>query len=527
MLVLAASAAQAVTGTSPTPPTLATSPRLDQIVTGLQPLMSWANSEGGTGARTYTVEIDSTPKFNSHARRHYDGIKEDVHISSFQTPQPLEDAHQYYWRVRATDSAGNQSDWGTEIGGITARFQVRTDWNQQYFGDRVPAVAITASSGEGAAAIQAYAEDGLGGWQGAPHQSHYWVQFDLGSAVPVARIWMLFKEPGWKPRQHDFFTFVTHATDLSGRPSSYEWQYSDDARKWRTVPGTRVQDADGYRNYALLEKAPVAARYFRIVISKWQGEAPHVSEVTFYRTGPAPALQIPDKDYVLVIGNERSDADNRNTPFRDVILGQKGHIRGDWDLDVVEVSAHQISLAAIEALPRKPVAIFLTGFGRWQEMLPEFEFNGEYEIIRHSQVPMFGTCGGLQLMVQQQDFTFARDTGRFYGSGFSLAPAAALKQVLDQDTPPIGIVKPDPVFAGLVTPFYGPESHGWKVAVVPDDFEVLAKSVDSNGLVVIEAIRSKDRLMYGTQFHPEVSQAQSASKLVLVNFIQMALARKH
>jgi GMP synthase-like glutamine amidotransferase len=522
----ASTGSQASRSTELTAPVLATAPRLDQVVTGLTPLMSWANSEGGSGTRTYTLEIDTTPKFNSRNLRQYSGIKEDVHITSFHLPEPLEDDRQYFWRVRASDAEGNRSGWGAEIGGITARFHVRSDWDEKFFGVRVPVAAITASSGTNAAAIQSYQEDGLDGWTGAPGESSHWVQFDLGEAQPVSRIWMLFKEPGWKPRNQTRFAFVTRPTDLSGRLASYEWQSSNDGRTWRTVPGTRVRNADGYRNYAILDDKPVTARYFRLAISRWHGEAPRVNEVTFYRAGPAPAIQAPEKDYVIVVGNFRSDQSNRNSAFRDAVLGLNGHVRGNWDLEVLEIPAYNISLAALEALKKKPVAIFLTGFSRWQEMQPEFEYNGLYEIIRSTQVPLYGACGGLQLMAQQSDYTYARDTGRFYGTGLGLPPAEALKRTVDEDVPAINIVKHDPVFAGLVTPFYGPESHGWKVAVVPEGFEVLATSVDSKGLTVVELMRAKDRMIYGTQFHAENAQAHSAAKLLLVNFIHMALARQ-
>jgi len=40
----------------------------------------------------------------------------------------------------------------------------------------------------------------------------------------------------------------------------------------------------------------------------------------------------------------------------------------------------------VNHLEPKPVAIILSGFDRWYENLPMFEFNGEYELIRESNI---------------------------------------------------------------------------------------------------------------------------------------------
>ena len=42
------------------------------------------------------------------------------------------------------------------------------------------------------------------------------------------------------------------------------------------------------------------------------------------------------------------------------------------------------------------------------------------------------------------------------------------------------------------------ESHSWKIAEIPEDFIILAKSKDS-----IEIIKHKEKEIYGFQFHPE------------------------
>ncbi len=65
----------------------------------------------------------------------------------------------------------------------------------------------------------------------------------------------------------------------------------------------------------------------------------------------------------------------------------------------------------IRKIEPKPIAIILSGFGRWYEDLPMFEFNGEYEIIRECQIPILGICGGHQLIVMSTGYSYARDMG--------------------------------------------------------------------------------------------------------------------
>jgi len=72
-------------------------------------------------------------------------------------------------------------------------------------------------------------------------------------------------------------------------------------------------------------------------------------------------------------------------------------------------------------------------------------------------------------------------------------------------------------------PFYIPKLHSWNIRVVPDGFEVMAISTDAKGHVVNEIIKHKERLIVGTQGHPEISTPWSNGKLLLMNFLRMAM----
>ncbi|GAB6144966.1 hypothetical protein JCM12294_24040 [Desulfocicer niacini] len=190
-----------------------------------------------------------------------------------------------------------------------------------------------------------------------------------------------------------------------------------------------------------------------------------------------------------------------------------------WSLGVVQINHAQVNNEVLENFENKPVAIFLTGQSRWWEMMPMFEFNGEMEVIRKTDIPLFGVCGGHQMIAAQQERTFVQSTGRYHG-----AYEKDVKHLMEGDIVPIKIIAPDNLFAGMNDPFYIPKLHSWNICVIPDGFELIATSTDSNGHVVNEIIKHKKRLIIGSQGHPEISTPWSSGKLLLINFLRLAMA---
>lgn len=507
------------------PPTMDCAPRLDDVATHLRPLLGWTNSaEWVKGPknkwpRTYTVQLDTTPDFNSGDLIEYSAIEETVYTTRVRVGKELKDNTQYFWRVKCVDEIGNESPWSAESGGLTARFYVNTRWNDSLEYQRVACVAITASSGSGVENIQDYDESGLSRWEGEPGQTRHWIEFDLGEAVPVSRIWLLTGAAGWAS------TGSTEAwgladVNIDGRLSDYSWQYSKDGTDWMDVPGTQAIGSDAFKAVFQLDDSPIFARFFRLNITGWIGDMPTVHEVTFYERCNPPLPEVPSKPYVMVVYNDQKIGDYFYRDFRDAILGLNGHVAPPYDLEVVEVHHAQINPWVLEQLHTKPIAIFLTGQGRWWEMMPMFEFNGEMEIIRKTNIPVLGACGAHQLMAAQEGRTFPQNTGRYHG-------AYDVTDLVDGDIAPIGILKGDPLFAGMNNPFYGPEFHSWNVYVIPEGFELLATSTDSKGHVINEIIMAKDenRLVVGTQFHPETATPWSLSKTFLMNFLKIAVEK--
>ncbi|GBC74745.1 GMP synthase [glutamine-hydrolyzing] [archaeon HR06] len=110
--------------------------------------------------------------------------------------------------------------------------------------------------------------------------------------------------------------------------------------------------------------------------------------------------------------------------------------------------------------------------------------------------PILGICYGLQLIAHLFGGKVVRGEKREYGK--------ALLYIDDNSD----------LFQGLDKKIDCWMSHGDKVEEIPKNFEVIAHTDNSP----FAAIRSKDRLIYGVQFHPEVAHTPKGLD-ILRNFV--------
>jgi GMP synthase-like glutamine amidotransferase len=164
----------------------------------------------------------------------------------------------------------------------------------------------------------------------------------------------------------------------------------------------------------------------------------------------------------------------------------------------------------LNSLKKKPVAVILSGNNADYSNLPMFEYNGEYEIIRRSDIPILGICCGHQQLAMAYGYTYARSMG--WEDISSMESAKTRTQIKK--------VKDDPIFSEMKDPFTAVEIHGWAVAIIPDGFELIGEST------YVQAIRSKSRMVYGEQFHAEIKAPYNEGTPYLINFLKMALKRK-
>jgi GMP synthase-like glutamine amidotransferase len=353
---------------------------------------------------------------------------------------------------------------------------------------RIPVKGVQTSTGYNAKNIVDLDDPGQATfWQSTPPgDPNQWVVFDLGKRWKVSRIWML-SNPSWPDGNVG-----------DGWLKDFAWEVSDDLSTWKDITGANVSDNNTFRN--ILRFEPVEARYLGLHIKAWHGYAPQINAITLYSPGMPRVPQVPDKDYVLVVGNQQNG-------FTFTELAQ--FIQGlGLNLATVTVPHYEVSLDMVKNLKRKPVAIVLSGSNANYANLPMFEFNGEFELIRQADVPILGICCGHQMTALAYGYTNVR------AMGWSDISSMRLK-----DPTEIRIVKKDPIFKGMQTPFVAAEVHSWAVARLPKHYEVIAEST------YVQCLKSTAKDLYGEQFHAEIKVPYNQGKPYLVNFLKMAIEK--
>lgn len=159
-------------------------------------------------------------------------------------------------------------------------------------------------------------------------------------------------------------------------------------------------------------------------------------------------------------------------------------------------------------------AILITGRSKVVSRELDAQF---YPLLRQTQIPLFGFCGGLQLIGQAH--------------GAELGPLRKLREGEADPNPsyhpggfkewgflPVQIVHRDPLFEGLPDEIVVRQAHAFQLVQVPDEFQLLASSPDC----MVEAFKHTQRLVYGTQFHPEVNDDQHPhGRVILENFFRL------
>ena len=121
---------------------------------------------------------------------------------------------------------------------------------------------------------------------------------------------------------------------------------------------------------------------------------------------------------------------------------------------------------------------------------------GEY--LERADFPILGICAGHQFM------------GRFFGG-----------KVKPSKTPEFGkieftLLRRDALFGGVPEKSIVWESHNDEVTTLPKDFEKLGESENCK----IQAMKHRDKLFYGLQFHPEVEHTEYGEQ-IFKNFVKI------
>ncbi|MCL5407107.1 MAG: discoidin domain-containing protein [Patescibacteria group bacterium] len=461
------------------PPKLTNNPSFDVILTETTPLLSFFNAKGGTKIRRYEVQLDKSKNFDTSDLMVFENLPENgefVTDLKIKEDQALTDKSQYYWRVRTISPFGIKSKW--EV----SRFFVDTTSDDQFMNlTRAKIEKIEASAGYNAKNIIDLDDPGLVTfWQSPPPgQSQHWLKFDLGSVQEISRIWIL-----------------SNPNEPDGWLKSFVLQSSINGQVWDDITETKIVNNDTFRN--IIDFKKVTARFFRLLIKEFVGYAAQINEIILYSPGQPPIPHIPESDYILIVGNEHN-----GFTFTDLAK----HIESlSLGLKTVTIPYFEASMEVLERLPKKPVAIVLSGNNADYPNLPMFEHNGEFEIIRQSNIPILGICAGHQFLAMAYGYSRGRSMGWSDISAMEPQTRRAKIKILEQD----------PIFEGVKNDFIAPEIHSWAVVEPSEEFKIIAKST------YVQAQKSTQRFIYGVQFHGEINVSYNEGKLVIENFLKMA-----
>jgi GMP synthase-like glutamine amidotransferase len=139
-----------------------------------------------------------------------------------------------------------------------------------------------------------------------------------------------------------------------------------------------------------------------------------------------------------------------------------------------------------------------------------------YPLIRETRIPIFGFCGGMQLIGE--------------AFGVKVEPMRKLREGEKDPNPnyrpgwfkewgflPVKVVQRDPLFAGLPDEVLVRQAHAEHALEPPPGFVLLASTAECR----VQAIKHKDQPIYGTQFHPEAyDDAHPHGRTILENFFR-------
>ncbi len=467
------------------PPRLTNNPSFDVICTNDQPLLTFYNAKCGKGELTYSIQIASDKQFNDIIVE-YNNVKAKTELITSKLLEENDrlpnDQQFYYWRVKATDKLENESVW------TSSRFYLDTKSDDHFMNlKRVKVDLVSVSNGANEENIIDLTDIGnTTHWEPPPpYKTHPWIEFKFPEPTEFSRIWML-----------------SNPNSKEGWLTDFYWMSSLDGKNWSKIDETIITDNYTFRN--IIDFAPIYAKYLKLLIKDFYGYAPQIYTAVFYSPGnPEPPI-VPNEDYVLLVGDQYN-----GFTFTELAKYVEGL---DLNLKTVTIPHYEISLKMLKSLNPQPVAIIFSGNNANYPNLPMYEFNGGFEIVRNSDIPILGICAGHQLEVMAYGYTYAHSTGWFDNT------------ILDIETEvvpdSIHIIKKSPVFKGIPNPFFAVEIHSWATAeeVFPRiGFELLAKSS------YVQVQKIKGRMVFGEQFHAEVDISANQGRPLIYNFLSLAL----
>ncbi len=172
-------------------------------------------------------------------------------------------------------------------------------------------------------------------------------------------------------------------------------------------------------------------------------------------------------------------------------------------------------------------ALLISGFGKGWDEFALVDLHGLNDLLRETRLPVLGLCGGHQLL----GYVFTKDLReverlndepirRLAEGEADVEPGYHPGWFTEKGMQPVQVLNhEDPLFAGLPETVMVLESHYCEVKVLPPDFVLLATNENCR----VQAMRHRQRPIYGVQFHPEgYTDEYPHGRVILENFFRLA-----
>jgi GMP synthase-like glutamine amidotransferase len=163
-------------------------------------------------------------------------------------------------------------------------------------------------------------------------------------------------------------------------------------------------------------------------------------------------------------------------------------------------------------------AVFVSGSGTDADHYTPAEQAGLRRVFLEQRWPIFGFCGGFQVMAETYGAPLAR-IGALAPGAPDPAPDFAPGMKKEVGYQPVPIIRTHPLLEGLGAAPVMRQAHSWEIKHAPAGFDVYA----ATALSPVQMIIHRDLPIVGTQFHPEYyTDEHPAGRILIENFCRQA-----
>ncbi len=163
-------------------------------------------------------------------------------------------------------------------------------------------------------------------------------------------------------------------------------------------------------------------------------------------------------------------------------------------------------------------AVLISGSGTDPDQYDKQDQQGLYDVLLAKTWPVFGFCGGFQVMGEVYGVPLAR-IGPLAADEEDPEPEFAPGMKKELGYQPVKILASHPLLAGLDERPIMRQAHSWELKAIPEGFTLYA----TTDISPIQLIIHDTLPLIGTQFHPEYYTAEHpAGRIMIENFFRVA-----